>query len=549
MENYNVELAHDGREGLLLAQTNHYDLIILDIMLPGVDGLELCKTLRRGKIMTPVLMVTARDTDQDRLMSLEAGADDFLVKPFIFKELTQRIKRLLDQSSINKTQTKNSKSIEKSNERTNNVLSEKKKAEPISKESNKKIQAKKKVDLLTLVSSAREQSKGAEEIEGIIFNKSILDNAPVSIITIDKKGDITFANKYYQTFSNTNDYKGHNIFDSNFFIRENLVVDYKELLSSGRSVRRESCYEKNNLGEDKYLKIIAVALRDQRGEINGALSMAIDNTEAILYKNELIELNNDLEIIVEQRTEQLNKVNEELHKVLKLKTIFMGDVTHELRTSLAIIQGNLELMSMVKSIDKDNLESQTQIINEIGRMSGMLADLTMLANSDSSNQKLIYKKVDLNQLILSACKSLRAVAHNRNIRIEYKKSQDLLELMGDKNKLEKLILNLIGNAIKYNKDNGWVKVHAEIKNNLVIVSVADGGIGIAQDHFADIFERFYQVDKARTRIENGSGLGLAICKWIVDMHGGKIEIESQEGIGSVFTVRLPSLNIGVDNVV
>lgn len=143
-------------------------------------------------------------------------------------------------------------------------------------------------------------------------SKKIFDNAPMSIITIDKNRFITSANKFYQTFSSTRSHQNHNIFKSEFFKREKLVSDYKKLLLTGAIVKRETCYEKNNKGEDKYLKIIAVPLKDKNGKIKGALSMAIDNTEVVSLKNNLEELNRGLEIKIKERTAELEIANKEL---------------------------------------------------------------------------------------------------------------------------------------------------------------------------------------------------------------------------------------------
>jgi two-component system phosphate regulon sensor histidine kinase PhoR len=113
--------------------------------------------------------------------------------------------------------------------------------------------------------------------------------------------------------------------------------------------------------------------------------------------------------------------------------------------------------------------------------------------------------------------------------------------MADENQLEKLLMNLVKNAILYNKDKGWIKVWAEEADDEVLLKVQDGGIGIPKEHLKNIFERFYRVDKARTRNEGGSGLGLAICKMIAEKHGGMIEVKSTVGRGSLFTVHLPRL--------
>ncbi|MFA7209464.1 MAG: ATP-binding protein [Parcubacteria group bacterium] len=371
------------------------------------------------------------------------------------------------------------------------------------------------------------------------LNKRILDSAPISIITIDKNGNITSANKYYQNFSENKNYQNCNIFTNDFFIREGLLKDYRRLLDKGVAFRKENCYERNNKGEDKYFKIIAVPLRDKNGNVDGALSMAVDTTDAVLFKNELEKLNRELEAKVKLRTIKLNDANKKLNKVLELKSTFMSDISHELRTSLAIIQGNVELSVNCLGIKVDDLESCKQVTLEIKRMSSMLSDLTLLSNSSASEQKLKFEKFNLDDLIKSTLKALKAVAREKNVKLRHKKNEASLEIKADYDKLERLLINLIRNAIRYNKPNGWVDVWAEEVGDNIVLKVKDNGIGIPKEHLSNVFERFYRVDKARSRREGGSGLGLAICKWVAEAHNGQIDVSSEVGKGTLFTVRLP----------
>lgn len=370
------------------------------------------------------------------------------------------------------------------------------------------------------------------------ISQRILDNAPISVITIDKKGYVTSANKYFKKFSRTKDFHRHNIFKSEFFIREGLVADYKKLLSDGTPVKRDGCHERNYKGEDKYLKILAVPLKSKAGKIEGILSMAIDNTETIMLKNRLQEYNKELEHKVEQRTAKLDQANKEMAKVLKLKDIFMADISHEMRTSLAIVQGNTDLLSRCKISAEESREIYEHIFGELKTMATMLADLTLLSNSDSAIEKHIREKVDVNRIISGICDSLKVVANENNVKIKYR-SGKAVEMMADRSKLERLIQNLIFNAIRYNRLGGWVRVGVRSTKDVILLVVEDSGVGISEEHLPNIFERFYRVDTARSRKDGGTGLGLAICKWAVEMHGGTIDVSSKVGVGTVFTVRLP----------
>lgn len=373
------------------------------------------------------------------------------------------------------------------------------------------------------------------------FNKIILDNVPVSVITLDKEGYITSVNKYFKEFSRIKNWRHHNIFSDEFFLKDHLVDDYKELLTKGKIVKRDNFYEKDSQGKgkDRYFRISAVPFRDEAGNIDGAISMASDNTESVVSKNKLVELNNNLEMRVKERTKELDMTNEKLNKTLELKSIFMADVSHEFRTSLTVMQCSLELLCKFCNVRKEDSELFQNVITEIKRMSTTLTNLTLLTKSDSPNLKLYFKKVDLNKLIAAICKELKVVADLKNLKIEHKNSGTPVEIMGSEDDLEKLLLNLIRNAIDYNKDSGWINVWTEETKDGIYLKVEDGGIGIPENELLNIFERFYRVDKARTRNHHDSGLGLSICKRVAEMHGGNISVSSKIGEGSIFSVYLP----------
>lgn len=364
------------------------------------------------------------------------------------------------------------------------------------------------------------------------FYQIISDNIPGSVITIDTDGYITSANKHYCEFNCDECWEGKNIFKDDFYITEKLVPEFKKLFKDGTTVTKENCHAVNCQCEDKYLNLTAVPFRNSESEIVGAICLAVDNTKEALLKNELVELNESLEQKVTERTEELNKV-------LNLKSIFMADVSHEFRTALTIMQCSLELISKSGDIKKDNLELFANITTEIKRISTMLADLALLTKSDSLSTTPHYQTMDLSSVASSVCKELQILAKAKKVKIECGVCKTSLKIKADKNDIEKLLFNLIGNAIKYNRVNGSVNVTAEKSRRGITIIVKDKGIGIPKKDLPNIFERFYRVDKARTRQEGGSGLGLAICKHIAEQYGGNITVESKEGQGSTFSVYLP----------
>lgn len=387
---------------------------------------------------------------------------------------------------------------------------------------------------------AEEQVKKLNE-----FNRRILDNVPLSIIVLDKTGKIMQINNGARKMINREeaDIVGTKLHDSEAIVRQgDLIKKYKNLLEKGEPFYYDNLpYYPKKFSKQMYLNVIAVPLFDFEGKLEGAISMALDNTEAVLAKQRLEDLNRNLERIVNQRTYELDKANKELAKVLDLKSKFISDASHELRTPLTIIQGNLDLsIQEKKSQNKDVPEVYTLIIKEVERMTAILADLTVLTNADSGAERFEYGPVYPELIISDIVQSLGILAAQKNIALKYTKSKlKNLFVMGDEMKIEKMIINIVRNAIRYTEEGGRVKISLSRYHDEVVVIVEDNGIGIPEKDLPYVFERFYRVDKARSRKEGGTGIGLAICEWIAKAHHGHIEVTSEFGKGSKFAVYLP----------
>jgi signal transduction histidine kinase len=206
---------------------------------------------------------------------------------------------------------------------------------------------------------------------------------------------------------------------------------------------------------------------------------------------------------------------------------------------MTIIQGNLDLVSMMTADNKEINELINLINSEIEQMASVLNDLTILTVADSANMKVNYEKINIKQLLVGVIKSLKILADKKNINVKLKRIGSDRNMMGDETKIERMFLNLLRNAIKYNNNGGLINIIIEFAAEEVLVSIKDNGIGIPAEDLPFIFDRFYRVDKSRTRQEGGTGLGLAICKWVANIHWGKITVESSLEKGSKFTVNLP----------
>jgi|YNPNPStandDraft_1061719.scaffolds.fasta_scaffold17284_3 two-component system OmpR family sensor kinase len=231
-----------------------------------------------------------------------------------------------------------------------------------------------------------------------------------------------------------------------------------------------------------------------------------------------------------------NEMLERIEALFRAQQRFVADVSHELRSPLTTIRGNLDLLRRGALQDPAaRTETLATIEAETARMQRLVQDLLLLAQADAG-VPIEKQPVELDTLLLDVFRQARLNAGEVKVSLG---KEDQLQVIGDADRLKQLFLNLLDNAIKYTPAGGQVTLSFERDGNWARVTVADTGIGIPARDLPHIFDRFYRVDKARSREKGGTGLGLAICKWIVEAHGGRIEVQSQVGKGSTFTVWLP----------
>lgn len=396
--------------------------------------------------------------------------------------------------------------------------------------------------VVMIIREVTEQVSIQEEVRRLSeFNKRILDNVAVSIMTINRDGVITTVNNYIKLFSKDANYIGKNIFKIDFFKKEGLDKKYRLLFDKGVPFEKDNCKTVSKDGKTMYLNIIAVPLKDENGRIEGAISLALDNTVEIIVKEKIQKMNEELEKRITERTWQLDKANKDLAKVLELQSTFISDASHELRTPLTIIQGNLDLaINEAKMKSKDVPEVLDLLSKEVRQMSSILSDLSMITSADANSEVMDAENVDLSLLLSDIRRSIKVLAEKKDIKLVYrKKIKEKFVVKGDEVRLERLFLNIARNAIKYTPKNGLVEIWLEKGKDTISVFIKDNGIGIPKADMPHIFNRFYRVDKARSREEGGTGLGLSICKLIAEAHGGKIHVDSTLGKGSTFRVDLP----------
>jgi two-component system, OmpR family, sensor histidine kinase SenX3 len=233
---------------------------------------------------------------------------------------------------------------------------------------------------------------------------------------------------------------------------------------------------------------------------------------------------------------------DELQRVNKIRRDFVANVSHELKTpatSLRLLAESLE-----ETIDEDPVQARlfaAQLKKETGRLSQLINDLLDLTRLESQERVENPVPVDVRSVLMTVLARMRRAARKKNITLQWKRFGRAAQytVYGDETQLTSMFTNLVDNAVKYTPPGGRVEVTGGCEDSEIVIRVSDTGIGIPEGKLPRIFERFYRVDKARSKETGGTGLGLSIVKHIAENHGGRVTVESTLGEGSTFTVYLP----------
>ena len=236
---------------------------------------------------------------------------------------------------------------------------------------------------------------------------------------------------------------------------------------------------------------------------------------------------------------RFNQMAEKLDQVESMRRRLIGDVSHELRTPLTAIKGSME--GLMDGVLPANDETFQQIHAEADRLNRLVDDLQELSRVEARAYQLDFRSLDVSSLIQTVTKRLTPQAQAKRISLDFELTPDLPPVLADEDRAIQILTNLTGNALQYTPESGKVTISAKRIKDEIQFSIHDTGIGIPPEHLPHIFDRFYRVDKSRSRQSGGgSGIGLTIARALVEAHGGRIWVESQgEGTGSNFNFTLP----------
>ena len=237
---------------------------------------------------------------------------------------------------------------------------------------------------------------------------------------------------------------------------------------------------------------------------------------------------------------KLERTLDDLKKSEEMRREFVANVSHELRTPITSIRSYAETLQDAKNLPQSTEdEFLSVIVNESDRMTKIVQDLLMLSRFDAGSIEFSFERFSFEKSLRDIYNAmlLEAQRHNHKFTLDLK--APIPEIVGDRARIEQVLINMVSNAIKYTRDGGIVAITAGLKDDIVWVSVRDNGIGIPKTDVDKVFDRFYRVDKARSRESGGTGLGLSIAKEIVSRHNGTIGLTSRQGKGTIITISLP----------
>ncbi|HAJ57309.1 MAG TPA: PAS domain-containing sensor histidine kinase [Candidatus Omnitrophica bacterium] len=360
------------------------------------------------------------------------------------------------------------------------------------------------VELADIKAKLAERTKA--QGSGQAQQEAILSSMAEGVLVLDKKGGIVLMNPSLR---------------KNFFV--DITPEGRKPLEVTRNIVVGDMADMVLKGQGKAVISREISVQGQEEKIfkvNGVPIVQADSVEgAILVFHDITEL----------------------RRLERLRQDFVANVSHELRTPLSSIKGYAETLLEGALDDKANARDFVGIIHhDSERLSKLIDDLLDLSKIESGKMKMVFLPVELQGVIRRIAAVLENQAKSKAISVSVDAPAGLPKVMADESRLSQVILNLLDNAVKYTPQGGSVKISARIDNDFVRVGVSDTGIGIPDEDVSRIFERFYRVDKARSRELGGTGLGLSIVKHIVSAHNGQVWVSSEPGKGSTFSFTIPT---------
>ena len=334
--------------------------------------------------------------------------------------------------------------------------------------------------------------------------ESILQSMEDAVLAVDKEKKIVITNRVAERLFNvkTEEAIGQSI--ENYLKTKEFIDNFNIVLETKNITKSE--IKVNISGKEHVLAAVFAPITDEKRQIQGSVAVFRDITD--------------------------------IKELDKMKSEFLNMVSHELRTPLTPIQAYSELM-MIKKMDEQKVKSYAAIINkETQRLGALIGDLLDLSRIESGKGlSLSLEEVDFGELIRTVYETFKSASEKHKIILTIPEKSEKILL--DRNKMIQVLTNLLSNAVKYSPDGGNIYISMEEKEDRIYVSVKDEGMGISKEDLPHIFEKFYRAKTEQVKKIGGTGIGLPIVKYILELHNGGIDVQSEYGKGSTFTFYIP----------
>jgi len=452
-----VEVAENGIKGLKMLEEKHFDIVLLDLMMPGISGLDVLPDVKSRHPDTVVIVITGYATLEHSIETMKKGAFDFLSKPFSPGELRAVISKAIESiRTLQDIASEKSRMRAMINTLSNGVLTT----------DNQKRIALANPAFLKMI-GCRKKSVIGQKVSEIMKDDRLLDMIDEAI---EQPEDI-FAE-----------------------ITDEITMSF---------VNKE---------DDIIIGVRCIPFRDRLNRNLGSVTLFTDITA--------------------------------LKKMDQLKSDFVSMVAHEIKSPLnsILMQLNVVLDGLAGELNQKQNEILLRTSDRIKSLTALSTELLDLSKIESGLINQEREDLDLVELIKGQLVFFREKADSNSIHLNFEKTRHEIRTMGNRTNIEEVVSNLISNAIRYSPDGGKVTIKAYDRDECTQIMVSDTGLGIPEKDLPHLFDRFYRAKNEKTRYINGTGLGLAIVKSIVEAHHGTIEVESQLGNGSDFSVYLPKSN-------
>lgn len=454
-EGFEVALAENGRLALDMIEEKHYDIILLDLMMPDVSGMEVLDQVKMRHADTVIIVITGYATLEHSIQAMKKGAFDFISKPFSPQELRDVIAKAIEY--IRNLQ-----------------------------------------DILTEKSRMR----------------VLINHLSDGVMATDAQKKVALANP---AFLKMIGYQGKSVLGMpapEVFQDETLTELIDQALAMPKdkftALTAEITLESDGGKQEKILGVRCIPFRDRLDRNLGTITVLHDITT--------------------------------LRKMDQLKTDFVSMVSHEIRNPLNSVLAQIKVI--MDGLAGDVTEKQSEILGraseKLEALAGLTTDLLDLARIESGLLTQEKERLEIAEILTEQVDFYRSQAQSKQIRLNLKIGDNLPRIMADRYNMEEVFSNLISNAIKYTPEGGQITVSAGRQNGYLRIEISDTGIGIEKKDLDHIFERFYRVKNEKTRFIVGTGLGLSLVKSILDAHHGTIQVSSQPGHGTTFSVYLPA---------